>query len=75
MTQADGDNSLLPVEVLTDLLGSEDFRAEVLDPEAATQIILQRLADAGVLYRAAGNNERRRDCRRHERNFEASRRG
>jgi len=47
MTQADGDNSLLPVEVLTDLLGSEDFPAEVLDPEAAAQIILQRLADAG----------------------------
>ena len=45
MTQADGDNSLLPVEVLTDLLGSEDFPAEVLDPEAAAQIILQRLAD------------------------------
>ena len=47
MTQADGDNSLLPVEVLTDLLGSEDFPAEVLDTEAAAKIILQRLADAG----------------------------
>jgi hypothetical protein len=47
MTQAGRDNSLIPVEVLTDLLGSEDFPAEVLDPEAAAQIILQRLADAG----------------------------
>jgi len=33
--------------VLSDLLGSGDFPAEVLDPEAAAKIILQRLHDAG----------------------------
>jgi hypothetical protein len=36
-----------PRDVLADLLGSGDFPAEVLDPEAAARIILQRLEDAG----------------------------
>jgi hypothetical protein len=35
------------VAVLADLLGSADFPAEVMDPEAAAKIILQRLVDAG----------------------------
>jgi hypothetical protein len=38
---------LAPQEVLEDLLGSGDFPAEVLDPEAAARIIIQRLLDAG----------------------------
>jgi len=39
--------ALTPQEVLEDLLGSGDFPAEVLDPEAAAWIILRRLFDAG----------------------------
>jgi hypothetical protein len=38
---------LTPKEVLADLLGSGDFPAEVIDPEAAAEIILRRLEDAG----------------------------
>jgi hypothetical protein len=38
---------LTPRDVLSDLLGSGDFPAEVLDPEAAAEIILKRLEDAG----------------------------
>jgi hypothetical protein len=38
---------LHPREVLADLLGSGDFPAEVIDPEAAAEIIIQRLEDAG----------------------------
>ena len=52
---------LLSVEVLADLLGSDDFPAEVLDTEAAAKIILQRLSDAGfkvtVDEQAAGMKE------------------
>jgi hypothetical protein len=66
-TPQKADRELLPVEVLSDLLGSGDFPAEVLDPEAAAKIILQRLHDAGL----RGN--RRRAPRRHERSQPASR--
>jgi hypothetical protein len=38
---------LTPEAVLVDLLGSGDFPAEVLDPEAAAWIIMRRLFDAG----------------------------
>lgn len=38
---------LRPEEVLADLLGSGDFPADVLDPEGAAGIILERLVDAG----------------------------
>jgi hypothetical protein len=38
---------ITPQEVLADLLGSGDFPAQVLDPEAAAEIIIQRLGDAG----------------------------
>jgi hypothetical protein len=38
---------LHPREVLADLLGSGDFPAEVLDPEGAAEIIMQRLIDVG----------------------------
>jgi hypothetical protein len=40
-------NGLTPQHVLADLLGSGDFPAEVIDPEAAAEIIIQRLLDAG----------------------------
>ncbi len=40
---------LTPQEVLEDLLGSDDFPAEVLDTEAAAWIILRRLFDAGFV--------------------------
>jgi hypothetical protein len=40
-----------PLDVLIDLLGSADFPAEVLDPEAAARIIIQRLDDAGFQIR------------------------
>jgi hypothetical protein len=33
--------------VLADLLGSGDFTSEIAHPQAAAEIILQRLADAG----------------------------
>jgi hypothetical protein len=34
-------------DVLVDLFGSGDFPAEVLDPEHAAEIVIQRLIDAG----------------------------
>jgi hypothetical protein len=40
-----------PLDVLIDLLGSADFPAEVLDPEAAAPIFIQRLDDAGFQIR------------------------
>ena len=43
-----------PLDVLIDLLGSADFPAEVLDPEAAARIILQRLDD-GVNFHAVAS--------------------
>ena len=46
---------LHPREVLADLLGSGDFPAEVLDPEGAAEIIMQRLIDVGS---ALGANPR-----------------
>jgi hypothetical protein len=42
---------LTPQEVLADLLGSADFPAEVLDPDRAAGIIIQRLIDAGFEVR------------------------
>jgi hypothetical protein len=38
---------LHPLDVLIDLLGGADFDHEILDPEAAARIILERLRDAG----------------------------
>jgi hypothetical protein len=46
-------SELHPREVLADLLGSGDFPAEVLDPEAAAEIIMHRLGDAGFLVVSA----------------------
>jgi hypothetical protein len=36
-----------PLDVLADLLGSGDFPAEVLDPDGAAKLIVERLDDAG----------------------------
>jgi hypothetical protein len=48
---------LAPQTVLADLLGSGDFPAEVLDPEAAAAIILARLRDAGFQVVGASDAE------------------
>ncbi len=42
-----GRRELSPRDVLVDLLGGADFDHEILDPESAADLILQRLADAG----------------------------
>jgi hypothetical protein len=42
-----GNRELDPLDVLADLLGSGDFPAEVLDPEVAARLIIERLTDAG----------------------------
>jgi hypothetical protein len=41
------DRALDPLDVLADLLGGGDFDHEILDPEAAARLILERLRDAG----------------------------
>jgi hypothetical protein len=46
-------SELTPQHVLADLFGSGDFPAEVLDPEAAAEIVIQRLIDAGFEIRPA----------------------
>jgi hypothetical protein len=40
-------SELTPQHVLTNLFGSADFPAEILDPAQATEIVVQRLIDAG----------------------------
>ncbi len=40
---------LHPRDVLADLLGSEDFPAEIADTEGVADLILQRLRDAGFV--------------------------
>jgi hypothetical protein len=42
-----GNRELDPLDVLIDLLGGADFDHEILDPEAAARLILDRLRDAG----------------------------
>lgn len=44
---------LAPLDVLIDLLGGADFDHEILDPEAAAKLIVERLADAGFSVVAA----------------------
>jgi hypothetical protein len=46
-------SELTPRYVLADLLGSADFPVEVLDPDKAAEIIIQRLVDAGFAIRPA----------------------
>jgi hypothetical protein len=40
-------SDLTPQDVLADLLGSADFPAEVIDPARASDVIIERLRDAG----------------------------
>ena len=40
-------NRLDPLDVLSDLLGGADFDHEILDPDAAARLIIERLRDAG----------------------------
>jgi hypothetical protein len=42
-----GNRELDPLDVLIDLLGGADFDHEILDPEAAARLIIERLTDAG----------------------------
>jgi hypothetical protein len=37
-----------------DLFGSGDFPAEIIDPEHAAEIVIQRLIDAGFKIESAG---------------------
>jgi len=46
-------SELTPHHVLTDLFGSADFPAEILDPEHAAEIVIQRLIDAGFEIKPA----------------------
>jgi hypothetical protein len=48
-------NKLTPQHVLADLFGSGDFPADILDPERAAEIVIQRLNDAGFKIESAGN--------------------
>ena len=48
---------LTPLDVLVDLLGGADFDHEILDPEAAARIILERLTDAGFKIVPAAREE------------------
>ena len=48
-------SALTPQHVLADLFGSADFPVEILDPEHAAEIVIQRLADAGFEVVPAGN--------------------
>jgi hypothetical protein len=48
-------SELTPKHVLVDLFGSGDFPAEIIDPEHAAEIVIQRLADAGFEVVPAGN--------------------
>ncbi len=45
--------SLTPKHVLVDLFGGADFDREILDPEQAAEIVVQRLIDAGFEIKAA----------------------
>ena len=40
-----GNRELDPLDVLADLLGGADFDHEILDPEAAARLIIERLID------------------------------
>ena len=46
-------DELTPKHVLVDLFGSGDFPVEILDPEHAADVVIQRLTDAGFEIRPA----------------------
>jgi hypothetical protein len=47
-------NELTPRHVLADLFGGADFDHEILDPEQAADIVIERLRDAGFEIKPAG---------------------
>jgi hypothetical protein len=47
-------SELTPQQVLAYLFGSADFPAEILDPEHAADLVIQRLIDAGFEIVAQG---------------------
>ena len=44
-----------PRDILADLFGGADFDHEILDPERAADIVIERLRDAGFEIVPAGN--------------------
>ena len=46
-------SELTPKHVLVDLFGFGDFPAEIIDPEHAAEIVIQRLNDAGFKIESA----------------------
>jgi hypothetical protein len=46
---------LFPWETVADLIGSDEFPAEVMDTEGAAKLIIQRLIDAGFVILAAND--------------------
>jgi hypothetical protein len=49
---------LTPKDVLVDLFGGADFDHEILDPERAADIVIERLCDAGFEIVPAGRGSR-----------------
>ena len=47
-------SELTPRHVLTDLFGGADFDHEILDPEHAADIVIERLRDAGFEIKPRG---------------------
>jgi hypothetical protein len=48
-------SELTPKHVLVDLFGSGDFPAEIIDPEHAADVVIQRLIDAEFKIESAGD--------------------
>ncbi len=46
-------SEITPKHVLVDLFGSDDVPAEIIDPEHAAEIVIQRLNDAGFEIKPA----------------------
>jgi hypothetical protein len=46
-------SELTPKHVLVDLFGGADFDHEILDPERAADIVIERLRDAGFEIKPA----------------------
>jgi hypothetical protein len=55
---------LQPWETIEDLLGSEDFPADIADTEGAAKAIVQRLIDAGFVVIAADDPRLHREGER-----------
>ena len=49
---------LTPRDVLIDLFGGADFDHEILDPQAAADLVIERLRDAGFEIAPATREDR-----------------